>query len=60
MNVKTENEQKPLATKVECARFIGIKVRTLDKYVAAGRIPVIKLSQKLVRFDLDEVRAALR
>lgn len=54
------NSIRPLVKKKECADLIGIKVRTLEKYVADGRIPVIKLSHKCVRFCMDDVMAALR
>lgn len=61
MIMKTENKDTPrqLSNRPECAAYLGIKLRTLDKYVALGRIPAIKLSQKFVRFDLEQVRAAL-
>lgn len=57
MNDQTSNK---LVGKKECAECIGIKVRTLEKYVAEGRIPVIKISQKCVRFHMGDVLAALR
>jgi hypothetical protein len=59
MKIDTAKSGKHLVDKKACAKFIGIRVRTLDKYVALGRIPAIRLSQKIVRFDLDDVRAAL-
>ena len=46
--------------KDECAAFLGIKKRTLEKYMAERQIPFIRLSQKLVLFHLDDVMAALR
>ena len=49
-----------LMNKTECAEFLRIKGRTLDKYVAAGKIPVLRLSQKITRFNLADVIAALR
>lgn len=49
----------PLWDKQECAAFLRIRTRTLDKYVALGKIPAIKLSHKLVRFDPSAVIAAL-
>ena len=46
--------------KDECAAFLGIKKRTLEKYMAERQIPFIRLSQKLVLFHLDDVMASLR
>ncbi len=51
---------RTLLTKEECAAFLGIKQRTLEKYLGLRRIPCIRLSQKVVRFDMEEVMAALR
>ncbi len=51
---------RTLLTKAECAAFLGIKPRTLEKYLGLRRIPCIRLSQKVVRFDLDDVLSALR
>jgi hypothetical protein len=59
MNRDQTDARRPV-DRPACAKFIGIKTRTLDKYVALGRIPAIRLSQKIVRFDLDDVLAALK
>lgn len=56
----TSEAPRPLVKKAECAALLGIKIRTLDKYVALGKIPVIRLSQKCVRFDLDDVVQTLK
>jgi excisionase family DNA binding protein len=52
--------ERGLMNKDECAAFLGIKKRTLEKYMAERQIPFIRLSQKLVLFHLDDVMAALR
>lgn len=49
-----------LMTKKQCAHFLQIRLRTLEKFVALGRIPVIRLSAKTVRFHREDVLAALR
>jgi excisionase family DNA binding protein len=46
--------------KKELADLLGIKVRTLEKFIAAGRVPFIKLSQKVIRFHYDDVITTLR
>jgi hypothetical protein len=55
-----EAGQRVLMNKAQCAAFLGIKIRTLDKYVHEKRIPFIRLSQKLVRFHVGDVLFALR
>ena len=52
--------ERLLMDKAECAALLGIKPRTLEKYMWLGRIPFIRLSQKLVRFHRGDVMAALR
>ena len=52
--------ERLLMDKAECAALLGIKPRTLEKYMWLGRIPFIRLSQKLVRFHRGDVLAALR
>lgn len=49
----------PLWNKQECAAFLRMKTRTLEKYVALGRIPVIRLSQKMLLFNPPDVLAAI-
>ena len=44
----------------ELARHYKIGVDTVWKLVQAGRIPFIQVSPRVRRFDLDEVRRALR
>ena len=57
---KSRETRPVLMTKTECAAFLGIKKRTLEKYMGARQIPFMRLSQKMVRFHIDDVMAALR
>ncbi len=41
--------------RVECAKQIGVSVRTLDRMVAEGRIPVLKVRAKKL-FLPDSIR----
>ena len=47
------------ATKAELAQERRVSIRTVDKWVHDRKIPVKKLSPRMVRFDLDEVEKAL-
>lgn len=44
----------------EAAAYIGVKVPTLRSMVCRKQVPHIRLSGKLVRFDVDELDAWLR
>jgi excisionase family DNA binding protein len=35
----------------EAAEFLGINTRTLYQWVAANRVPVVRLSPRTIRFD---------
>lgn len=50
---------KRLHSKHETAFSMGVSPRTLDAWVAEKRIPFIRLSPRLTRFDLERVKAAL-
>jgi excisionase family DNA binding protein len=43
------------ATKREVAREYRVSLRTVDTWIAEKKIPFMKLSPRLVRFDLDAV-----
>lgn len=51
--------QRKRATKREVAREYGVSLRTVDTWIAKKKIPFMKLSPRLVRFDLDAVERAL-
>jgi excisionase family DNA binding protein len=48
-----------LHSKQEVALAAGVSLRTVDNWMAQKRIPFIRLSARLIRFDLERVKAAL-
>jgi excisionase family DNA binding protein len=42
-----------LATAKELADYLGVHVKTVLKWARAGAIPVIRLSKRCLRFDLQ-------
>jgi hypothetical protein len=48
-----------LVTKSACAKALSVSERTLDYWRAKNVIPCLQFSERFVRFDLAEVRAAL-
>jgi predicted DNA-binding transcriptional regulator AlpA len=54
-----ERITKRFHSKQEVALAIGISPRTLDGWMAEKRIPFIRLSARLIRFDLERVKHAL-
>jgi excisionase family DNA binding protein len=49
--------QERLVTKRELARRLGVTTRTLDKWIAAGKIPAatVRMSRKSVNWRESEV-----
>jgi excisionase family DNA binding protein len=47
------------ATKRDVARENNVSIRTVDQWIAERKIPFVKISPRLVRFDLDAVDRAL-
>jgi excisionase family DNA binding protein len=41
----------------KAAELLGIETRTLYNWVAAGRVPVVRLSPRTIRFDPEALRA---
>jgi excisionase family DNA binding protein len=41
------------------AREFGVSIRTVDKWIHEKKIPFVKISERLIRFDLDEVDKAI-
>jgi excisionase family DNA binding protein len=39
---------------------LRVSARTIDKWVAEKKIPFFRLSPRMIRFDLNDVIAALR
>jgi excisionase family DNA binding protein len=52
--------QRANATRGETATELRVSTRTLDKWVSEKKIPFYRLSPRMVRFNVDEVIAALR
>jgi excisionase family DNA binding protein len=48
-----------LHDKFTAAAFLGVSVRTLEIWVKTGRIPVIRVSKRIPRFNLRRVMAAM-
>jgi excisionase family DNA binding protein len=48
-----------LGNYVTLSELLGCSVSQVRKLVREGKIPAIRLGHKMVRFDLDQVRAAL-
>ena len=46
----------PLLTYSQAASFLNIKPGTLYAMVSQGRIPHVRLSKRMVRFDRSELR----
>ncbi len=46
-------------SKQELALAIGVSPRTIDNWTAQKRIPFIRLSARLIKFNLERVKAAL-
>jgi excisionase family DNA binding protein len=49
-----------LLTVAELAKRLRLRPRTVQGWARQGRIPSVKLSSKVVRFDWHDVLAALR
>ena len=50
---------RQLVSKKELAIAIGVSARTIDNWIAQKRIPFLRLSARLIRFNLERVMAAL-
>jgi len=51
--------RKPLATAREIAEIVGVSTWTVYNWARSKRIPVIRATERIVRFDADAVLAAL-
>jgi hypothetical protein len=47
------------ATKRDVANFFGVSTRTVDTWVRDHKIPYLKLSPRMLRFDLSAVAKSL-
>jgi len=48
-----------LLSKKEVAAVLNVSPRTVDNWMVQRLIPFIRLSARLIRFDLERVKAAL-
>jgi excisionase family DNA binding protein len=46
-------------SKQELALAVGVSPRTIDNWMAQKRIPFLRLSARLIKFNLERVKAAL-
>ncbi len=46
-------------SKQELALAIGVSPRTIDNWISQKRIPFLRLSTRLIKFDLERVKTAL-
>jgi hypothetical protein len=46
-------------SKQELALAVGVSPRTLDSWMSQRRIPFLRLSPRLIKFNLERVKAAL-
>lgn len=45
-----------LLTRKQAAHALGISVATLDRIVAAGRLPIVRVTQRSIRIRADDVQ----
>ncbi len=61
--ITSEDEARPLSslfTAAELAKIIKLNEQTIYRFVRRGIIPAIRVGRKTLRFDLNDVRTALR
>ena len=51
--------RKPLATAAEIAEIVGVSTWLVYSWARSKRIPAIRATPRIVRFDADAVLAAL-
>ena len=57
----TTTIQEPVyLRKADLAKALAVSPRTIDAWVALRKIPVIDMSPRLYRFDLEAVKSALK
>jgi excisionase family DNA binding protein len=58
-NSSASSVTKRLLSKRELAAVLNVSERTLDNWLAQKKIPRLRLSNRLTRFNLSRVEAAL-
>lgn len=56
---KNEGVQKRLLSKKELSFVLGVSPRTIENWLSQKRIPQLRLSARLTRFNLARVESAL-
>jgi len=56
---RTTSGRRPFLSKQELALAVRVSPRTIDNWTAEKRIPFLRFSARLIRFDLDRVLGAL-
>jgi hypothetical protein len=59
MALQNQAKYKQLISKRELGQTLGISPRTVDSWLAQKRIPYLRLSTRLLRFNLQRVLDAL-
>jgi excisionase family DNA binding protein len=59
INNGSEGIPRRLLSKRELAAVLGVSTRTIENWLAQKRIPQLRLSERLTRFSLPRVEAAL-
>lgn len=57
--VRGRGASERLMTATQVAAWIGVHVGTVRLWARLGRIPVLRLSARTIRYDPEAVRAAL-
>ncbi|WP_395704853.1 helix-turn-helix transcriptional regulator [Rhodococcus ruber] len=47
------------ATKQEAAAHLGVSLRTIDRFIAEGKLTAYRHGQRMTRLDLNDVDALL-
>jgi excisionase family DNA binding protein len=59
-NPEAEPPRKPRKIpKTEVCETYGISLRTVDRWIAEGRLKAYRIGNKIIRLDADEVEQAL-
>ena len=53
-------ETNELLTTAQLAGRLGLRPRTVQKWARTGRIPCVRISYKVIRYDWQKVFEALR
>lgn len=64
MHYASQNDEagrsEALLTRRELAKLCKVSTRTVDNWVSSGKLPLIRLSRRCVRFSLPEVIKTLK